>query len=52
VDHVDGDQIRLSRRDSEDVMHLLIPTSLVALVDTKVHLSEPCEKVRKLWESE
>jgi hypothetical protein len=52
VDHVDGDQIKLTRRDSEDGMHHLIPTSLVASVDTKVHLSGPSDEVKKVWTSE
>jgi hypothetical protein len=52
VDHVQGDQIKLTRRDSEDGMHHLIPTSLVASVDTKVHLSQPCDEVKKIWKSE
>jgi hypothetical protein len=52
VDHVDGDDLRLTRRDSEDGMHHLIPTALVASVDTKVHLSQPCDEVKKIWKSE
>jgi hypothetical protein len=52
VDHVDGDQIKLTRRDSEDGMHHLIPISLVESVDTKVHLSQPCDEVKKIWKTE
>jgi hypothetical protein len=52
VDHVRGDQIKLTRRDSDDGKHHLIPTSLVASVDDKVHLSRPCDEVKKIWISE
>ncbi len=52
VDHVQGDQIKLTKNDSEDGMHHLIPASLVASVDTKVHLSQPCDEVKKTWKSE
>lgn len=52
VDHVLGDQIKLTKTDSEDGMHHLIPTSFVASVDTKVHLTKPCDEVKKVWKSE
>jgi hypothetical protein len=52
VDHVFGDEIKLTRRDSEDGLHHTIPVSLVASVDTKVHLSQPCDEVKKIWKSE
>jgi hypothetical protein len=52
VDHVQGDLIRLTRRDSDDGRHHLIPTSLVASVDNKAHLSRPCDEVKKIWISE
>ncbi len=52
VDHVLGDQIKLTKNDSEDGMHHTFPASLVASVDTKVHLSQPCEEVKKVWKSE
>ncbi len=52
VDHINGDQIKLTKSDSEDGMHHLIPTSLVASVDAKVHLSKPCDEVKKIWKSE
>ena len=52
VDHVNVDQIKLTRNDSEDGKHHLISTSLVASVDTKVHLSQPCDEIKKTWQSE
>jgi len=52
VDHVIGDQIKLTKSDSEDGMHHTFPTSFVASVDTKVHLSKSCDEVKKVWKSE
>ena len=52
VDHVLGDRIKLTKGDSADGMHHLIPASIVATVDTKVHLTKPCEEVRQAWTSE
>lgn len=52
VDHVNGDQIRLTRTDpSAGGQHHLIPTSLVASVDTQVRLSQPAEQVRGMWKA-
>jgi hypothetical protein len=51
VDHVEGDQIKLTKRDSEDGLHHLIPASLVCSVDTKVHLTKSCDEVKKVWQS-
>ena len=52
VDHVVGDQIKLTKQDSEDGKHHLIPASLVGSVDIKVHLTKPCEEVKRAWTSE
>jgi len=52
VDHVLGDQIKLTKSDSDDGMHHLFPTSLVASVDTRVHLSKPSDEVKRIWKSE
>ena len=51
VDHVLGDQIKLTKDDSEDGMHHLIPASMVATVDTRVHLTKSCDEVRRAWTS-
>ena len=51
VDHVQGEEIKLTKNDSEDGMHHLIPTSLVASVDTKVHLSKPSDEVKATWKT-
>ena len=52
VDHVVDDRIKLTKNDSEDGKHHLIPASMVATVDTKVHLTKPCDEVRRVWTSE
>jgi len=39
VDHVDGDRIKLARKDSADHAHHYVPLSQVARVDSQVHLT-------------
>jgi hypothetical protein len=52
VDHVEGDQIKLTRRDSSDGMHHFIPASIVCTVDTKVHLTKTFDEVKQVWTSD
>lgn len=52
VDHMDGDEIKLTAGDSPDGKHHFIPSSLVASVDDKVHLSKPGDQVKQMWRSE
>jgi hypothetical protein len=52
VDHVNGDEIKLTRNDSKDGMHHGISRSLAASIDDKVHLSKPCDEVEKHWTTE
>ena len=49
VDHVDGDRIKLTKNDSPDGLHHFIPTSIVASVDEKVHLSKTGDEVKAMW---
>ena len=51
IDRVQGDEIKLTKSDSDDGMHHLIPASLVASVDTKVHLSKPCDEIKQSWKA-
>ena len=51
VDHVNGDQIKLTRKDSTDGQHHLIPTSWVDHVDQHVHLSKNCGQAKAEWQS-
>ena len=51
VDHVLGDHIKLTKNDSPDGHHHLIPTSIVATVDSKVHLSKTGDEVKAMWQT-
>lgn len=52
VDDVEGDYLKLSRRNSIDGKHHYIDGALVALVDDKVHLSQACDEVMRTWGTE
>jgi hypothetical protein len=49
VDHVLGDQIKLTKSDSPDGKHHLIPTSWVAKVHDHVHLNKDHLAVQGQW---
>lgn len=49
VDHVMGDTIKLTRKDSADGLHHTIPTSWVARVDSHVHLNKDCGAAKAEW---
>jgi hypothetical protein len=51
VDHVEGDHIKLTKNDSADGMHHLIPTAWVAKVDSHVHLTKDHNEVQSGWRS-
>lgn len=51
VDHVLGDEIKLTKNDSPDHIHHLIPTALVDRVDAHVHLSKASNEVKLTWKS-
>jgi hypothetical protein len=51
VDHVEGSQIKLTRNDSPDGMHHLIPTSWVTQVDDQVHLNKSCGEAARDWQT-
>lgn len=50
VDGVEGDRIKLTRKDSPDGQHHLIPVSWVAKVHDHVHLSKDHEEVQSQWQ--
>jgi hypothetical protein len=52
VDHVEGSSIKLTRNDSPDGMHHVIPTSWVTHVDNQVHLSKNCGEAQREWTTE
>ena len=49
VDHVMGDQIKLTKNDSPDGQHHLIPMSWVAKVHDHVHLNKDHVEVESQW---
>jgi hypothetical protein len=51
VDHVEGDRIKLTRKDSPDGQHHFIPSSWVSKVDNSVHLSKDCGQAKTEWQS-
>jgi len=51
VDHVEDDSIKLTRKDSTDNQHHLIPLSWVSRVDSHVHISKNCGEAKREWQS-
>jgi hypothetical protein len=51
VDHVEGSQLKLTRNDSPDGMHHLIPMSWVTQVDDQVHLNKSCGEAAREWQT-
>lgn len=52
VDHLDGDsRIKLTKNDSDDGKHHLIPIEWVDHVDEHVHLAKTSDDVRSQWTS-
>lgn len=52
VDHLEGDAIKLTRKDSLDGQHHYVPTSWVDHVDTHVHLKKNAEDTRNGWKAD
>jgi len=52
VDHVEGNAIKLTRKDSADGQHHFIPTSWVGNVDSHVHLTKNSEETARNWKSD
>jgi hypothetical protein len=50
VDHVQGNLIKLTKNDSPDGYHHLIPTSWVAKVHDHIHLNKNSEVVESQWQ--
>jgi len=51
VDHVMGNLIKLTKNDSPDGHHHLIPTSWVAKVHDHIHLNKNSQEVESEWRS-
>ncbi|SIO41298.1 hypothetical protein SAMN05444166_4496 [Singulisphaera sp. GP187] len=50
VDHVEGSEIKLTKSDSPDGHHHMIPLAWVAKVHDHVHLSKTCDEVQHEWQ--
>jgi hypothetical protein len=50
VDHVEGNQIKLTKNDSPDGQHHLIPLAWVAKVHDHVHLDRDHLEVQRDWQ--
>lgn len=51
VDRVEGNAIKLTRKDSPDGQHHYIPLNWVAVVDNHVHLNRNSKEVEGGWKS-
>ncbi|MDZ4848812.1 MAG: DUF2171 domain-containing protein [Pirellulaceae bacterium] len=52
VDDVEGNVIKLTRKDSPDNQHHFIPTTWVAKVDTHVHLNKNSRDTEQDWKAD
>lgn len=52
VDHLEGDAIKMTRRDSTDGRHHLVPASWVDHVDSHVHLAKTAEETEARWQAD
>jgi hypothetical protein len=50
VDRVEGDRIKLTRKDSPDGQHHLIPKAWVAKVHDHIHLNKDHKEVQAEWQ--
>ena len=49
VDAVEGDRLKLTRKDSTDNIHHYIPLAWVARVEERIHLNRTGAEVRASW---
>jgi hypothetical protein len=50
VDHVQDNSIKLTKNDSPDGQHHLIPLAWVTKVDDHVHLNKNCGEAKREWQ--
>ena len=50
VDHVEGNTIKLTKNDSPDGRHHLIPLAWVAKIHDHIHLSRDCGEAKREWQ--
>ena len=51
VDHMDGSNIRLTKSDSKDGKHHLIPSDWVDRIDQHVHLKKSAQDAKAQWKA-
>lgn len=52
VDRVEGNAIKLTKKDSPDNQHHFIPTDWVEEVDSQVHLKKNSKETEQEWKSD
>lgn len=52
VDHLEGNAIKLTKKDSPDGMHHFIPTSWIERVDSHVHLTKNSMEAEAGWKTD
>jgi hypothetical protein len=51
VDHLDGSNIKLTKGDSKDGKHHLIPSDWVDHIDQHVHLKKSAQDAKAQWKA-
>ena len=52
VDHLEGNAIKLTKKDSPDGQHHFVPASMVERVDSHVHLNKNSMETEQCWKSD
>jgi hypothetical protein len=52
VDHLEGGDVKLTRKDSPDGLHHFIPTMWIARVDDRVYLNKDAAETRHNWRTD
>lgn len=52
VDHLEGQTIKLTKKDSPDGQHHFIPVSWIDRVDSHVHLTKNSKETEENWKSD
>lgn len=52
VDHLEGNAIKLTKKDSPDGQHHFLPVASVKCVDTRVHLAMNSQEAEQSWKSD
>ncbi len=52
VDRVEGNAIKLTRKDSPDDQHHFVPTGWIGRVDSHIHLTKNSQETEQNWKSD